>query len=44
MDIRIGGTEMKKYRLTDRAKERYMVLAWIAIALAGGLFNTWLGC
>ena len=34
---------MKKYRLTERAKERYMVMGFIAILIIGGLANTWLG-
>lgn len=34
---------MKKYRLTERAKERYIAIFWIAVIIAGGLVNTWFG-
>lgn len=34
---------MKKYRLTEKAKDRYMMLAWIAVLILGGLANTYIG-
>ena len=34
---------MKKYRLTENAKARYIALFWLAVVLLGGLANTWLG-
>ena len=34
---------MKKYRLTEKAKTRYMAMFWLAVLVIGGLANTWLG-
>lgn len=34
---------MKKYRLTEQAKTRYIALFWLGVVVLGGLANTWLG-
>lgn len=34
---------MKKYRLTEKAKARYIALFWLLVVVIGGLANTWLG-
>lgn len=34
---------MKKYRLTEKAKERYQALGWLAVLVLGGLANTFIG-
>ena len=34
---------MKKYRLTEKAKTRYIALVWIAVLILGGIANTYIG-
>lgn len=34
---------MKRYRLTEKAKERYQVIGWLAVLVLGGLANTFIG-
>lgn len=34
---------MKRYRFTEKAKERYWALLWIAVLVLGGIANTYIG-
>lgn len=34
---------MKRYRLTEKAKTRYIALFWIAVLIIGGIANTYIG-